>query len=135
MELRGELRYGLNAPANFSWEVPDHGRIRGEGVTRDLSIVGAFVVCPTCPPVHTTIRVEIALPSLPGMRATIHLAGKARVVRVEHPFDGRGANGFAMVKDDLDQWTLLSCHSEPSRRSRGSGPGRKSGNEYLVMET
>lgn len=137
MQLRGELRYELNAQANYSWEVADHGRVRGEGVTRDLSIVGAFVATSTCPPVQTTVRVEIALPSLPGMRTKIRLTGEARVVRVEHASEGRGENGFAILKDDLNRWTLLSCQSEldRGRRSRGSKPGRKNKSGNLVLDT
>lgn len=126
MELRAELRYGLYAQAKFSWEVEDYGRVQGEGFTRDLSPLGAFVVTPTCPPVQTAVRVEIALPSLPGMRTTIHLTGEARVVRVERPSGERGEIGFAILKVDLDQWTLLSRQSELDRAVKR---GRKNGNE------
>ncbi|MGD0908253.1 MAG: hypothetical protein ABSA96_11775 [Candidatus Acidiferrales bacterium] len=135
MELRGESRYELNAKANFTWELADHGRVQGKGITRVLSTLGAFVVTLTCPPIQTAVQVEIVLPSLPGMRTTIHLTGEARVVRVERPSGDCGEIGFAMLKHDLDRWTLLSCQSEPYRAvGRGRKSGRKHGNKYLVLD-
>jgi hypothetical protein len=126
MELRNELRFGLNAPADFTWEVEGRGWARGDGITRDLSIVGAFVVTSNCPPVQTAVRVEIALPSLSSLSSAIRLLGKARVVRVEQTPGGCRQTGFAILKDDLDQWTLLSYESESSRRivSQANTAGR-----------
>jgi hypothetical protein len=106
MELRGERRYGLNAPAAFMWEAGGCGRVRGAGITRDLSIVAAFVMAADCPPVKSTVQIEIALPSLPGVKAAICLMGTAQVIRVECRETGRGEVGFAVLKDGLDQWTL-----------------------------
>ena len=50
MEMRREMRYRLDAQALFSWESAQHTRLQGEGVTRDISVFGAFIVTPTCPP-------------------------------------------------------------------------------------
>lgn len=136
MELRSAFRYGLSAPAHFSWEIADRGRVHGEGITRDLSTQGAFVVTSTCPPMQTAVHVEIALPSLPGMRTAICLTGMARVVRVEKPSEDCDEIGFAILRDDLDQWTLLSRHREPDCAvGRGRQLGRKSANKYLVLDT
>ena len=75
-------------------------------MTRDLSVLGAFILTPSCPPVQTAIQMEIVLPSLAGMRTAIRIKGMARVVRVEHALAGLGKNGFAVVRDALEQWNL-----------------------------
>jgi hypothetical protein len=109
MEMRKEIRYRLDSQALFSWASVDLKRLRGEGTTRDLSVFGAFILSPTCPPVQTAIQMEIALPSLSGMKAGIRIRGIARVVRVEHSSGGVGENGFALVRPELEQWNVLAC--------------------------
>ena len=92
----------------FSWENFQHKRLQGEGLTRDISLLGAFILTSTCPPNMTLIRVEMALPSLVGISADIRIIGEAQVVRVEHPRGSHGENGFAVVQCDLTNWTLLT---------------------------
>jgi hypothetical protein len=105
-EMRRELRYRLDAPALFFWENTFHRRLQGEGTTRDVSVLGAFIATPTCPPVQSPVQVELILPSLAGMKTEIRIRGEARVIRVEHSRGGQGENGFAVVRDDLDRWSL-----------------------------
>lgn len=112
MDMRKEIRYRLEAPAIFTWENFQDRRLQGEGLTRDISLLGAFILTPTCPPNFSIIRVEVALPSLTGINADIRILGKARVVRVEHPFSGAGENGFAVVRDDLSNWDLSTVQHE-----------------------
>src|ERR1700686_955890 len=103
MEMRRELRYRLDVPAVFCWESTHHRRLQGEGITRDVSVLGAFIVTATCPPVESPVQVEVVLPSLDGMKSGIRIKGEARVIRVEHPSGGQGENGFAVVREDLNQ--------------------------------
>ena len=112
MDLRKEIRYRLEAPAIFTWENFQNKRLQGEGITRDISLLGAFILAPTCPPNGTIIRAEVALPSLTGIRTDIRILGRARVVRVEHPSGGQGDNGFAVVREDLSHWSLSTGVSE-----------------------
>ena len=74
MEMRKEMRYRMDAPVLFSWESGRHGRLQGEGITRDISIFGAFIVTPACPPVNVPIQVEVVLPSLSGMKPVIRVS-------------------------------------------------------------
>jgi hypothetical protein len=107
VEMRKENRYRLDAPAHFTWgngQQPQ--RVRGEGVTRDISLLGAFILAPSCPPVGSSIRLEIVLPSQTGMKPPIRFRGGARVVRVERVSDGRKENGFAIVSKDCSEWRL-----------------------------
>jgi hypothetical protein len=99
MEKRRAIRYRLDAPAIFSWESVEHKRLQGEGVTRDISPVDAFVITPTCPPVGTTIQFEAFLPSLTGARATTRIKGKARVLRVDPRPEKGVTGGFALLSD------------------------------------
>jgi hypothetical protein len=98
----------LEAPAVFTWENFDHTRLQGEGLTRDVSLLGAFILTSTCPPNLTSIRVEMALPPLTGINADIRVIGEAQVVRIEHPSGSHGGDGFAVVRCDLNNWSLLT---------------------------
>ena len=78
MEMRKEIRYRLDAPAVFSWEGMRHKRYQGEGVTRDISVQGAFILTATMPPPDCPVQVDLLLPSLTGMKAMMRITGKAR---------------------------------------------------------
>ena len=125
-EMRREVRYRLDAPVLFSWESSQHARLQGEGVTRDLSVLGAFILTPTCPPVEVPIQVEIVLPSLTGLKPVIRVSGAARVLRVDHSSKGNGENGFAVVSDDFSRWTMSSdrCETGADFRENAGGLGR-----------
>jgi hypothetical protein len=113
MEMRREIRYRLDAPALFSWESSQHERLQGEGITRDISVFGAFIVTPTCPPVDVPIQVEVVLPSLTGPMPVIRVSGEARVLRVDHSLKGEGENGFALVSEDFSPWRMSTEQREP----------------------
>src|ERR1700676_3023567 len=114
MELRRELRYRLDAPAFFFWESAEHKRFQSEGITRDISVFGAFIVTATCPPVDAPIQVEVVLPSLTGLKPVIRVSGAARVLRVDHSSNGEGENGFAVVSEDFSRWTMSTDRMEPA---------------------
>ena len=97
LHLRRAVRYGLHAPAKFSWEGPHRSLLHGEGLSRDVSVAGAFILTPTCPPVGTTLQLEISLPPLYGSTPTVRLKGKARVLRIERAAEGKAQSGFAVV--------------------------------------
>ena len=112
MEMRREMRYRLDASALFSWESAQHTRLQGEGVTRDISVFGAFIVTPTCPPIDVPIQLTVVLPSLTGRRPVIRVSGAARVLRVDHSSRGQGENGFAVVSKDFSRWNMSTDQSE-----------------------
>ena len=117
MEMRKEIRYRLDSQALFTWASVDHKRLRGEGITRDLSVFGAFILAATCPPLQTAIQMEIVLPSLSGMKTALRIKGMAWVVRVEHPSGCIGENGFAVVRDAMEHWNL-SATADRSNAAR-----------------
>ena len=125
MEMRKEMRYRLDARASFSWDSVHYKSLRGEGITRDVSVPGAFIQSSTCPPVDAPVRVEIFLPCLMGTKE-IRIAGRARVIRVEHRCDGRGKNGFAVVREDCHSWIVATSQNAPVgpwRRESGTAMG------------
>jgi hypothetical protein len=112
MEMRKEIRYRLDAPAVFSWEGARHRRLQGEGITRDISVQGAFILTATMPPPDCPVQVDLLLPSLTGVKGTMRITGKARVIRLEHPSSDTWIRGFAVVTEDLSQWGLLTTQGE-----------------------
>jgi hypothetical protein len=121
MEMRKEMRYRLDAPAVFSWEGLRHRHFQGEGVTRDISIQGAFILTATMPPPDCPVQVDLLLPSLSGMISKMRITGKARVIRVEHPSTETWIHGFAVVTNDLNQWGLMAMEGESEVALVGAG--------------
>jgi len=111
-EMRKEMRYRLDAPAVFSWEGERHRRFQGEGITRDISVQGAFILTATMPPPDCPVQVDLLLPSLTGVNGMMRITGKARVIRVDHPSSDTWIRGFAVVTDDLHQWGLMTMQGE-----------------------
>ena len=100
MEQRTEIRYRLTASVVFRWRGPGLHLLQGEGVCRDVSVTGIFVLTPTCPPTGTVVNMEIFFPSLRIGAQTLKLVTEGRVVRLEHPAWGEQGNGFAALLSD-----------------------------------
>jgi hypothetical protein len=95
-EHRKQIRYQLSARAVFSWEGLGLERFRGEGVTRDISESGAFIVATPCPPARASVRVELFLPPLNGKVATMRIRAEMLVIRFEQVPPGDQQSGFAV---------------------------------------
>jgi hypothetical protein len=102
VERRKHIRYRLDLPAIFSWESSQRSRLQGEGITRDIDLEGVFIFTATCPPVETTIQLEVLLPPLTGAKATIRIKGEARVLRVEPRREKGVTGGFAVLSDGFN---------------------------------
>lgn len=111
-EVRKEIRYRLGTLAVFTWEGANRRRFKGEGMTRDISVQGAYILTATSPPVDCVVRLDLMLPPLAGSKTAMRISGDARVIRVEHCSGNDGMNGFAVVTDDFNQWGLTAAHSE-----------------------
>jgi hypothetical protein len=68
----------------------------GSGKTRDISFKGLFILADTCPPVGSTIRAKVMLPS-PGGAADLVIRIRATVLRVEPTDANEYAGGFAAL--------------------------------------
>ena len=99
MELRNRVRYRLSADAVFAWEGAQHDRFLGEGLTRDISLAGAFIFTLTCPPVGATVQLDVLLsPTTSAPGKSVRIKAEAKVVRVEH---SDALEGFAAVSQDF----------------------------------
>ena len=76
MQRRKQVRHRLASDVAFLWEGPQHTALHGEGITRDISLSGAFIFSLRCPPVAATVQVDILLLPLGG-GATLAFRGDA----------------------------------------------------------
>ncbi len=128
MERRTNTRYRLGARAVFSWEGAEKNLLQGEGVTRDISLSGAFILSLTCPPAEAVVQVELFLPPFHGTVATARIKAKARVLRVEQAPEGEQQSGFAvdspgfkfLFADKLDSEAGSSLNRQPKDSDRSS---------------
>lgn len=93
MELRKSTRYLVSAPTFYWWERAD-GTLQGaQGITRDISDRGVFILANELPPVGKCVELDVYLPAVPGTARAAQLHGEGTVVRV----NGGGAteSGFA----------------------------------------
>jgi hypothetical protein len=97
LELRQAIRYRLQAPVVFSWESPRHDTFKGDGFTRDISTMGAYVVSVSSPPVGALINVEVICVPSSGENG-LRLSAPGRVVRTEYDRE-KEQSGFAFVAD------------------------------------
>lgn len=97
MELRKGIRYRLTAAAVFAWEGPQR-LLLAEGVTRDISLTGAFILTLNSPPVGTAIHLDVMLLPLQGGARSVSMKTEATVIRVEH---ANGGEGFAVAIQDI----------------------------------
>ena len=94
LERRRAVRYELTIPVAFLWADNDGSALHAEGVTRDISDIGVYVLADTCPPLHSEVRVEVMAVE-PGI-ASAFLQGNMQVLRVEISPDVSGGCGFAL---------------------------------------
>ncbi len=119
-EMRKEIRYRLGTLAVFTWDGADRRRFKGEGMTRDISVQGAYILTTTSPPADCVVRLDLMLPPLAGPKTAMRITGEARVIRVEHRSGNDGTDGFAVVTDDLNQWGLMAAQSESEMALAGA---------------
>jgi hypothetical protein len=78
VERRNAIRYCLETGAVFSWG----SRFAGDGMTRDISALGAYIVTRVCPPLDVLTSFQISFPRFVGLTKVCFL-GDVRVVRID----------------------------------------------------
>jgi len=96
VERRKGIRYRMNASVIFRWSGPEGGHYQGEGVTRDMSVTGAFVSTPMCPPPNAQVHMEVFLRLSDGASKAL-MKADMMVMRVEHDIAGYKRSGFSAV--------------------------------------
>jgi hypothetical protein len=93
VEQRKAIRFTLNARVTYRWKDRSGRNQEGVGRTRDISILGAFVVCSSPPSVGAPVGLEIHLPPLErNALEHLRLEAKGKVTRVA---DSDQDSGFA----------------------------------------
>jgi PilZ domain len=93
VERRRAIRFSLHARVTYRWKDRSGRNQEGVGRTRDISILGAFVVCSSPPPVGAPVGLEIDLSPLEGDTLKhLRLEAKSKVMRVA---DSDQDSGFA----------------------------------------
>jgi hypothetical protein len=83
IELRKATRYKVGAPALFMWAPQDGKPQSGQGVTRDITTMGVYVMTDALPPVGARVQLDIVLPKLTDTGSGMHLHGEGVVLRSE----------------------------------------------------
>jgi len=122
-DSRRAPRYRLGARASFTWKENGGPTMRGEGVTRDVGLFGAYVFSKTCPPVHSMLRLRVYLPTFPTTVRALQVQSIVRVVRQELDTE-TGISGFAAVCPGSAKCLRGNDFAELDTGSRTSGNER-----------
>ena len=80
MELRKATRYRLNAPAFYWWESADGTLQEAQGITRDISDRGVFILAKQAPPAGVRVEVDVYLPAVSAAARSAQLHGEGAVL-------------------------------------------------------
>jgi len=92
VERRKGIRYRMSASVMFRWSGPEDGQYQGEGITRDISVAGVFVMTATCPPPNAVLQMEVLLPLSDGTSKAL-MKADMMILRVEHNVEGNKRSG------------------------------------------
>ena len=110
----------MNTNAIFTWKGPGRARLRAEGITRDISLQGAFIFASSYPPVDTTILVDIYffVSASPAPVPKLRIRTEARVLRIDQA-GKQGMNGFAIGNSHFRFWppTISESDSDVAKPS------------------
>lgn len=91
-------RYTVNLFTVFSWVSGERQAKAAEGITRDVSSLGLYIMANTVPPLASQMWFEIRLPEVGRKSPELRICGEGEVCRVEMSDD---ANGFAVHSKKL----------------------------------
>jgi hypothetical protein len=110
-DRRKAVRYRLGVPLIFRWQGSRHC-LQGDGLTRDISVTGAYVLAATSPPADAVVDVEIYL--LGFRKPMLRIQARMKVLRVDDSTTAPGRLGFSLEGDGF--------HLFPGRSSRPQRP-------------
>jgi hypothetical protein len=123
LERRKIIRYRMRAQVIFHWSRSRKERFQGEGTTRDVSLGGAYILTTTCPPVSTTVQMEIIFPPLHSVSST-RIRAKMKVLRVEPAIAGERRGGFSVIGKAFSV-RAITKNSDPTAHSVNGHEGKR----------
>ena len=115
--VRKEQRYTIAAKVWFNWQTEDGCWLEGEGITRDMSGNGLFVLTDVVPAAGASIVVIVVMPALKMVRRPIAFRGYGKVIRIESV---GGLLGFAAAVT-FDDTNNYRCRDEVLRQVGPAG--------------
>ena len=97
-------RYIIASKVWFNWQTKDGRWLEGEGITRDISGYGLFVLTDTLPTAGAPIIVMVEMPALKMFPKPITFRGSGKIVRTEHEVAGRCGFAAAVTFDDKNDY-------------------------------
>ena len=97
VQPRKHNRYRVGVPVIFSWHDGKEARREAVGLTRDISLGGAFVFTASPPPLEVNVHFKAFLPQTPDSIRSVWIHGQGLVIRVEPVHKGETTGGFAVV--------------------------------------
>lgn len=83
----------MSAPAFYSWQGAGGAPLEGQGKTRDISFLGAFVLSESLPPPGAHLEINVYFPPATGAPKSVQLHGEGQVLRLSGK--GTAESGFA----------------------------------------
>jgi hypothetical protein len=99
---RTSIRYRFSTWTKFSWKNGQGVRLKGEGVTKDISVCGAYVLTSAsiCPAPGTPVQIEVFLAKLKQSRRRLKVATTGTVLRIEQL--SKRTRGFAVLGQSFE---------------------------------
>jgi hypothetical protein len=97
---RKQQRYVIATKARFSWQTNDGRWLEGEGITKNISADGVFVLTDLPLTAGASIVVSVEMPALKLITRPIKFRGLGRIVRIEPEVGGLYGFAAAVTFDD-----------------------------------
>jgi hypothetical protein len=94
---RSAVRYKLHLPVIFYWN--DGIEHTAGGFTSNVALCGALILSRKCPPIGSSVRIEVLIPSPDGSDEELRIECTGKVTRIAER-RGRGAFGVQGKFDD-----------------------------------
>jgi len=97
MDRRERRRFDVSAPVAYAWTSSGAIQHSAEGVTRDVSESGVFIIADALPPVGAAVQFEVSFSFRDNSQ--IEMRAQGRVLRVEATNGDKMQRGFAAATD------------------------------------
>jgi hypothetical protein len=99
------VRYQLSANDILNWKGSGGAYLQAEGLSRDISPLGAFVISSRCPPISSAVQVDMFIfPSCSGSTVpSLKIRAEAQVVRIDYT-ETHAISGFSVERARFRFW-------------------------------